>query len=786
MCFTFFSEMPRYSEVNRLVVSMTTGGLKSMKDTDCSQSCTAPGHVRSFCDSITLDGGYKMKRALDALENRVTPDDLLHQIRCSNNCMNGNDRRNMMFEYFFHYRDVESIHDLMNSEKFPAEFLERYILFLLRNQLLAGEDLEFLFDRYLYFLNQETMLRLLLESEYLSRDADFFIQVFSHLQNKYIDILLSRDGETRNRITDLFLSLNRERINELLLKNSVIFDYILMFLDLDGKEKQAEQFQKEYDDVVKYAKQIDEAAYLASRVKKDLSCSDGEERGDLIAVIVNNILNTKDPDLTMKILLQKEVILTETEKICVAKLVSDEELRGLIGFRRFCMTGIFRTDTVLFRSRGLSPVRYIRKFSGDTYEISPPRIEKKIDFDLNSFLLPVSFALDFIEMNVLGVTSNHSKRIALTSLLIAEKLGMSDEEKYDLVSYAVLHDNGLTQEILRSSSIDDHAPMDPQSWISRHKEHCEIGEQNIQSFPFLTKHRDVIRYHHERWDGKGIFGIGGEQIPLMAQIIFLTDSLDILLHLEQTESKNRQVIRQFVEEKRGSWYSDALVNAFLAISNNNFYWFHLREPHLSRTLYAELGKLNCKKTQPASWKDVFEIARVFSVIIDSKSHYTFRHSTGLLEKAAIMTDHYDFDSDRKYKFLIAVSLHDLGKLRIPKHILDKPGKLNYEEMEMMRSHVFYTKLALKDIPGFGEIADWASNHHERMDGLGYPRGLKGSDLTFEDRLIACLDVYQALSENRPYRDAMTHDESMDILRRFHREGALDPEIIDHIGKVFRK
>ena len=147
-------------------------------------------------------------------------------------------------------------------------------------------------------------------------------------------------------------------------------------------------------------------------------------------------------------------------------------------------------------------------------------------------------------------------------------------------------------------------------------------------------------------------------------------------------------------------------------------------------------------------------------MIYAQSEFTQTHSSGLSEKLEKMAEFYKMDTIIALKLLIATDLHDLGKLVISNDILDKPGKLSKEEFEEIMKHPKITRLCLQDINGFEEIAKWAGNHHEKLDGSGYPEGLIAKDLDFNSRLITCLDIYQALREDRPYRKSMNHNKAL--------------------------
>lgn len=135
------------------------------------------------------------------------------------------------------------------------------------------------------------------------------------------------------------------------------------------------------------------------------------------------------------------------------------------------------------------------------------------------------------------------------------------------------------------------------------------------------------------------------------------------------------------------------------------------------------------------------------------------------------------------KIKIAGLLHDLGKLSIPNDILDKPGKLNEEEYMKMRSHTYYTKKILREIGGIDDIAEWAANHHEKLDGSGYPEGLKDKDLDSVSKLMAVCDMYQALTEDRPYRRGMSSKDAIDIIYKSVKLKKLDGEALDKLKEA---
>jgi HD-GYP domain-containing protein (c-di-GMP phosphodiesterase class II) len=108
-------------------------------------------------------------------------------------------------------------------------------------------------------------------------------------------------------------------------------------------------------------------------------------------------------------------------------------------------------------------------------------------------------------------------------------------------------------------------------------------------------------------------------------------------------------------------------------------------------------------------------------------------------------------------------LHDIGKLGVSNSILDKPGQLDREEWAEMRRHAQYTEEILSRIDAFSELAIVAGAHHERLDGAGYPRGLKADDIALETRIITIADIFDAITADRPYRGAIPIPTAMEMM-----------------------
>lgn len=147
--------------------------------------------------------------------------------------------------------------------------------------------------------------------------------------------------------------------------------------------------------------------------------------------------------------------------------------------------------------------------------------------------------------------------------------------------------------------------------------------------------------------------------------------------------------------------------------------------------------------------------------IKTKDEYTFQHSVSVAALTVAFGRVLDLPREEIKQASLGGFLHDVGKARVPGHILNKPGKLTDEEFVVMRDHASLTALALRDIPGISEIAfNAAAQHHERYDGSGYPSRLKGEQISLHGQMMAIVDVYDALTSLRVYHKAIPPTEAL--------------------------
>lgn len=406
------------------------------------------------------------------------------------------------------------------------------------------------------------------------------------------------------------------------------------------------------------------------------------------------------------------------------------------------------------------------------------KTEDTVILDVPEFLYSVSFALDAVEEETIGSICNHSKRVALLSMILGREIGFSNEQCVDIAAYSILHDNGLTEYLSLGHENAENASFEETP--SNIKFHCVVGENNIKYFPFFKNEENVIKYHHENIDGSGLFGMVGSEIPIMAKIIRIIDNIDVLFKFSTMRIENLNLVYEHLNKNSGVLYDEFLVKSLLKVLCPEVI-IAMKDENIVKSLKIATPEYKINVT----FSELEEISAVFARIIDFKSPFTLKHSTGIAEKTEIISKHLGFDAQEVQKLKVAALLHDIGKLAVPSELLEKPAKLTPDEYNTIKNHVVYTWNILNSVTGFNKIAFWAASHHERLDGSGYFRGINAQQLDMPSRILGCIDVYQALVENRPYRRGMNHDEAMKILFSEASKGKLDNYIVEQINNVFK-
>jgi diguanylate cyclase (GGDEF)-like protein len=173
---------------------------------------------------------------------------------------------------------------------------------------------------------------------------------------------------------------------------------------------------------------------------------------------------------------------------------------------------------------------------------------------------------------------------------------------------------------------------------------------------------------------------------------------------------------------------------------------------------------------------MFSVLDALVTAVDNKDRYTRHHSDDVTQFALAIAQQLSLSDESLRALRIAGLLHDVGKIGVPDRILRKPGRLTEDEMDVVKQHALLSEIIVKEVPNLTEVMAAVGSHHERWDGTGYPRGLKGAEIPFLGRILAVADAWSAMTTDRPYRKAMTPEAAREELVR-GSGSQFDPTIV---------
>jgi putative nucleotidyltransferase with HDIG domain len=451
---------------------------------------------------------------------------------------------------------------------------------------------------------------------------------------------------------------------------------------------------------------------------------------------------------------------------------------------------------------------------------SPPSHQ---NISLAEILSALSFALDLTE----GAVPGHALRSCVLGMRLAAELQLPPDQRASLYYSLLLKDVGCSSNAGRLCQIigggderqvkagvkleDWTRPNRPKAstlrllWttvlpeadpvrraagilrigLTQHRNNqeiitlrCDRGAHILRKLGLGDVAAEAVRALDEHWDGSGYpERRKGTSIPLEARILAIAQHLDVFTSEQGTESAMK-VLR----ERSGRWFDPELVRVVEHLHAAGLLWTHAfsdTPENETRQAALDLAPTEVHQLEAA---DIDLICEAFADVVDAKSSFTFLHSLGVKGAAVTIAGQLGLSQERIRLVHRAALLHDIGKLRVPNSILDKPGKLDGPEWQVVQEHPRLTCEILSRIGAFRELAAIAGAHHERLDGTGYPHRLAAQQLPLEARIIAVADVYGALTEDRPYRTGMSHQQALEIMSR-DIPYRLDPDCCEALAAV---
>ena len=393
-----------------------------------------------------------------------------------------------------------------------------------------------------------------------------------------------------------------------------------------------------------------------------------------------------------------------------------------------------------------------------------------LNIPLIDVALGFSGAIDLISPQI----TNHQKRVSYIAYSISTEMGIKQDEKRQILLAGLLHDCGAIHDWEKLEALR----FDFGTNAMERQNHGIRGWKLLRDFEDLKAAADIIRFHHVYWDERNSGPGENTPIPLGSHIIHLADRIDVLVDRNCEILQQRILIGNKIQNTSVKMFMPDAVEAFLNLSSREYFWFDLVNPFIDEMLRKFTGDYMVT----VDIKKLLSLAGIFNKIIDFRSSFTAAHSIGVAECATILAKKMNFSKEDVRMMNVAGLLHDLGKLAVPIEILEKNGPLSVNEFNIMKTHTFYSYRILERIPQLEKINEWASYHHEKIDGSGYPFGLDQKELSLGSRIMAVSDVFTALTEARPYRQALSVMEAIGIINGMVKDKHLDGDVFSELKR----
>ncbi len=395
---------------------------------------------------------------------------------------------------------------------------------------------------------------------------------------------------------------------------------------------------------------------------------------------------------------------------------------------------------------------------------------EKLRTNLFDLVMAVARIVDVMSPAIGG----HHLQVAYLAARIAEEMNLPLEERIELMMAGALHDIG-------AFSLQDR--LDLLEFEEAHPErHALAGYLLLRSFKPFSGLARLVKYHHVDWEkGRGS-SRNNETIPRGSHILHLADRVVVQLNRSRPVLSQVAGICATIAKSRNHRFAPEQVDAMLVLAQKDAVWLELTSDFLAGIL----GRKAYHPYHELSMDEMVVFARFICRLIDFRSNFTATHSSGVASCAKLLAKFIGFSANEIRLMEIAAYLHDLGKLAIPREILEKKTPLDTHEWFVMRAHVYYTHETLAAFESLGIINAWGALHQERLNGSGYPFGYHADELPLGARVMAVADVFTALTENRPYRKGLGRKDALDLLMRMQADGELDPALVKKVTNNFNE
>jgi HD-GYP domain-containing protein (c-di-GMP phosphodiesterase class II) len=352
------------------------------------------------------------------------------------------------------------------------------------------------------------------------------------------------------------------------------------------------------------------------------------------------------------------------------------------------------------------------------------------------------------------------------------RIACPSNSTFPLINRGIFFFAGLLHDIGAMSSKEMFELIETESPTVNN--HAFRGAKLFEGFKFLHSAAAIIKFHHFPWGNGKKSNYIGEEIPFASHVVHLADRTCGLFSSDRNIFAQLPDMLSTIRKQANTVFHPDIVDALSKLITKEYIWLDL----ISKSPVKMISDIRIFNVFTSEIDDIVDLTLIFSRIIDFRSRFTACHSAGVAKTAERLARLAGFSPYECKMMLIAGYLHDLGKIAISDEILNKPSKLNEDEFNEIRAHTYYTYRLLEPLAQLKTINTWASYHHEKLDGTGYPFHIAGDSISLGARIMAVADVFTALTENRPYRKGMNYEDTKNALTKMVANNALDENIVN--------
>lgn len=350
--------------------------------------------------------------------------------------------------------------------------------------------------------------------------------------------------------------------------------------------------------------------------------------------------------------------------------------------------------------------------------------------------------------------TDHGERVAyILYILLKNTKKYSKRDKVNICVLGLFHDIGA----YKTENIDSFNFFEKEDYWK----HSIYGYLHLKYFSPLKEFATAVLYHHCSYNEVENLACDNKDV---INLLHFADRLDNYLQLNGTK-----YLDQYLRQQAGDLFCEENIDLFWQANKKEALLVNYFNGSYLQTVF---NFFEAAKIPRNSLRDYLKML-VFS--IDFKSEYTVAHSIKTAYISVALALKLGLAKTDIYNIYYAALVHDLGKIRTPREILNKNGKLSNQEMQTMQCHVLETEKIIKNYVN-DEIYKIAISHHEKLDGKGYPYGLQAKDLNVSQRVVAVADIISALTDARSYKEAFSQEKVNKILQNMVAENKICPQV----------